>query len=61
MPKKRFTNEQIAFALRKTENGALVGEICRKMGAAIYVKRGRSDPTEGLSARPIRVLGAEPT
>ena len=29
MPKKRFTNEQIAFALRQAENGTLVGEICR--------------------------------
>ena len=34
MPKKRFTNEQIAFALRQAENGTLVGEICRKMGVA---------------------------
>ena len=25
MPKKRFTNEQIAFALRQAENGTLVG------------------------------------
>lgn len=34
MPRKRFTNEQIAFALRRAENGTLVGEICRKMGVA---------------------------
>ena len=34
MPKKRFTNEQIAFALRQAENGTLVAEICRKMGVA---------------------------
>jgi putative transposase len=34
MPKKRFADEQIAFALRQAEAGAAVGEICRKMGVA---------------------------
>ena len=34
MPKKRFSDEQIAFALRQAEAGARVGEICRKMGVA---------------------------
>jgi len=34
MPKKRFTDEQIAFALRQAEAGASVGEICRQMGVA---------------------------
>ncbi|SNT42198.1 putative transposase [Tropicimonas sediminicola] len=29
MPKKRFTDEQIAFALRQAEAGMSVGEICR--------------------------------
>lgn len=32
MPRKRFTNEQIAFALRQAENGTTVEEICWKMG-----------------------------
>ena len=32
MPRKRFTNEQIAFALRQAEDGASVDEVCRKMG-----------------------------
>lgn len=32
MPKKRYTDEQIAFALRQAEAGTPVGEICRKMG-----------------------------
>lgn len=32
MPKKRFSDEQIAFALRQAEAGTTVGEICRKMG-----------------------------
>ena len=34
MPKKRFTEEQIAFALRQADAGTAVGEICRKMGVA---------------------------
>ncbi len=34
MPRKRFTHEQIAFALRQAENGATVEEVCRKMGAS---------------------------
>jgi putative transposase len=35
MPKKRFTEEQIAFAMSQAEAGSGVGEICRKMGAAV--------------------------
>jgi hypothetical protein len=31
MPRRRFKNEQIAFAREKAENGAMVGEACRKM------------------------------
>ena len=34
MPRNRFTNEQIAFALRQAENGATVDEVCRKMGVS---------------------------
>ena len=34
MPRKRFTNEQIAFALRQAENGASADEVCRKMGVS---------------------------
>jgi putative transposase len=34
MPRKRFTNEQIAFALRQAENGTPIEEICRKMGVS---------------------------
>jgi putative transposase len=32
MPKKRLSEEQISFALRQTESGTLVPEICRKLG-----------------------------
>lgn len=32
MQKKRFTEEQIAFALKQAELGAPVAEVCRKTG-----------------------------
>ena len=32
MKKSKFTEQQIAFALRQAETGTRVAEICRKMG-----------------------------
>ena len=32
MKKSKFTEEQIAFALRMAETGTRVGEVCRKFG-----------------------------
>jgi putative transposase len=32
MKRSKFTEEQIAFALRQAETGTRVAEICRKMG-----------------------------
>jgi putative transposase len=34
MKRKRYTEEQIAFALRQSESGTPVAEIVRKMGIA---------------------------
>lgn len=34
MKRSRFTEEQIAFALKQQELGTAVEEICRKMGIA---------------------------
>ena len=34
MRKTRFTESQIAFALRQTDEGISVGEVCRKMGVS---------------------------
>lgn len=34
MKKSKFTEEQIAFALRQVETGTRVAEVCRKMGIA---------------------------
>ncbi len=40
MKKSRFTDEQIAFALKQAETGTRIDEICRKMGIsdAIFYK-----------------------
>jgi putative transposase len=34
MKRKRYTDEQIAYALRQAEAGTPVAEICRKMGVS---------------------------
>ncbi len=34
MKRKRYSDEQIAFALRQAEGGTAVEEICRKLGVA---------------------------
>jgi putative transposase len=34
MRKSRFTEEQIALALKQTETGTPVLEVCRKMGVS---------------------------
>ena len=42
MKKSRFTDEQIAFALKQAETGTRIDEICRKMGisdATFYMWR----------------------
>jgi transposase-like protein len=40
MKKSRYTEEQVAFALRQAEGGTPVAEVCRQMGeseASFYV------------------------
>lgn len=32
MKKTKYTDEQIAYALRQAETGTAVAEVCRKMG-----------------------------
>lgn len=52
MKKSRYTEEQIAFALRRAEGGTPVSDVCRQMGvseASFYVwkkKYGRLGLTE---------------
>ncbi len=39
MKRKRYSDEQIAFALRQAESGTPVEEICRKMGVSEPIYR----------------------
>jgi len=32
MPRKRRSEEQIVYALRKVEEGAKIGDVCRELG-----------------------------
>ena len=34
MKKKRYTDEQIAYALRQAESGTPIVEVCRKLGVS---------------------------
>lgn len=70
MPKQRFTDEQIAFALRQAEAGSSVDEICRIMGVAeatfyrwdkVYAGMGVSEirrlkQLEDENAKPTRLV-----
>ncbi len=60
MKKSRFTEEQIAYALRQAESGTPVADVCRQMGvseASCYVwkkKYGRLGLTEIRELRQLR-------
>ena len=47
MKGKRFTDEQITYALRQAEGGTLVADVCRQMGvseASFYVWKKKRRP-----------------
>ena len=60
MKKSRYTEEQIAFALRQAEGGTPVADVCRQMGvseASFYVwkkKYGKLGLTELKELRQLR-------
>ena len=60
MKKSRYTEEQIAFALRQAEGGTPVADVCRQMGvseASFYVwkkKYGKLGLTELRELRQLR-------
>jgi putative transposase len=56
MPKKQFSEEQIAFALRQAESGTSVGEVCRKMGVADATFYRRRKVYAGMGVSEIRRL-----
>lgn len=67
MKRSRFTDEQIAYALRQVDGGTAVADVCRQMGiseATFYVWRkkyanlGSTDPRAATTARREREVEA---
>ena len=56
MKKTRFTEEQIAFALRQAETGTRISEVCRKMGIADATFYNWKKKYGGLGIREVRRL-----
>ncbi len=56
MKKKRYTEEQIAFALRQHESGTPVAEIVRKMGIAEQTFYRWKNKYAGLGVAELRRL-----
>ncbi len=62
MKKSKFTEEQIAFALKQAEAGTAVEEICRKMGisqATFYAWRKKFGGLGVAELRRLRQLEEE--
>lgn len=62
MKKSKFTEEQIAFALKQAESGTTVEEICRKMGisqAKFYAWRKKFGGLGVAELRRLRQLEEE--
>ena len=62
MKKSRFTEEQIAFALKQAETGTRIDEICRKMGisdATFYKWRQKYGGLGPLELRKLKQLEEE--
>ena len=62
MRKSKFTEDQIAFALKQTELGISVEEVCRKMGfsdATFYVWRKKYGGIGPSELRRLRQLEEE--
>lgn len=64
MKKSRYTEEQIAFALKQAELGTPVPEVCRKLGisdATFYIGRKRFGGLSPSELKHLRQLEEENT
>lgn len=62
MKKSKFTEEQIAFALKQAESGTRIEEVCRKMGisqATFYAWRKKFGGLGVSELRRLRQLEEE--
>jgi len=58
MKKSRFTDEQIAFALKQAESGTPVDEVCRKLGISQQTFYRWKKKFAGLGVAELRRLKA---
>ena len=56
MKKSRFTDQQIAFALKQAESGVPVEEVCRKLGVSQQTFYRWKKKFGGLDAAEVRRL-----
>ena len=56
MMRKRYTEVQIVYALKQTENGTTVAELCRKMGVSDATFYNWPKKYKGLGVSEVREL-----
>jgi putative transposase len=64
MKTKRFTDEQIAYALRLADGGTPVAEVCRQIGvseASFYIWKRKYGQLGYTEVRELRLLREENT
>ena len=62
MKRSRYSDEQIAFALRQAEGGTAVADVCRQMGiseATFYIWKKKYANLGGSEVRELRQLREE--
>ncbi len=62
MKKSRFTEEQVAYALRQAESGTPVADVCRQMGiaeATFYIWKKKYASLGATELRKLRQLEDE--
>jgi putative transposase len=62
MKRSRFSDEQIAYALRQAESGTAVADVCRQLGisdATFYVWKKKYGSLGATELRELRLLREE--